>query len=122
MTIPTEYQDNLDQIGPSSLQHPVYVFRVKLNRPTTQKIGPVTNSRNVTTLHPDMHDSSADRGRVNAAQHDAQKLAFLPGLLASGGILRNDDETFTAYGAQAVYLRQTYVDGPEQLLELVSSS
>lgn len=121
MTIPTEYEDNLAKIGSDAITHPIYTFRVKLDRPATQKVGPITNSRDVVMLHPDMHDSSPDRGRANAAQHTSQKLAFLPGLLAAGGIIRNDDETFTAYGAQAVHLKKTYVDGPEPLLELVNS-
>lgn len=89
-----------------------------MNRPTQEKIGPITNQRSVTVLHPDMHDSSPDRGRTNMAQHEAQFQPYIPGYLGAQNLVRNDDGTITAYGQLAVYLKKTYADIENPLLQV----
>ena len=109
-------------IGPTNLPHPVITFRVNLERARDEAIGPNTNSRDVNLLHPDLHDNDPERGRTNAAQHDLNKSTWLPGLLAAENIVQIDNNTFTAYGQKATYLKNTYTTGPNPLLEIVSGT
>lgn len=134
MAIPSEYKDfykvqhtdpadgtaKYSEIGGTNATHPVITFRVLMARPSEEVIGPKTNQKTVAVLHPDRHDSSADRGRVNAAAHVTRTEAWLPGLLGAMNINLRDDGTFIASGAQATYLKQQYVDIANPLLEVVS--
>ncbi len=102
--------------------NPTIVFTVNLNRLTNESIGPNTNARSTGILHPDMHDSSADRGRTNSGYHDRQKSTWLPGFLRGENIIDNDDGTITAYGMKAKYLLDTYSTGDAPLLTVVSNT
>lgn len=119
MAIPSEYNDHVASVGATNLPHPTYTFRVLLKRQNEETIGPITNSRSGTVLHPDMHDSDPDRGRANIAQHETQYHPFLPGFLRGQNIVRNDNGTFTAYGETATYLKTQYADIANPLLEVI---
>lgn len=119
MAFPTEFNDNTST-GSTNIKHPIITFRVLMNRRTQEAIGPITNQKNVSMLHPDMHDNSPDRGRTNAAQHEAQFQPYIPGFLTGSNVVRNDNGTFTVYGHQAVYLKQQYADIANPLLEVTN--
>jgi len=121
MAIPTEYQDNATVIGDSNIKHPIYTFKVLLTRPSAEKFGTITNQSVGDVLHPDLHDNSPDRGRTNSANHETQYHQFIPGFLRGSNIVRNDDGTFTAYGAQGTYLKEQYADIENPLLVLQNS-
>lgn len=118
MAIPTEYNDNATVVGGTNIKHPIITFKVLLNRKTAEAVGPVTNQKSVTVLHPDMHDNDPDRGRTNAAQHENQFSPMLPGYLRGQNIVRNDDNTITAYGQVALYLKTEYADIENPMLEV----
>lgn len=120
MTVPTGHEDNLNYVGPTNIKHPIITFRVLMNRRSQETVGPVTNARTGTVLHPDAYNSSPDSGRTNAAQHQNQFQPYIPGFLNGSNIVRNDDNTFTAYGQQAVYLKRTYADIDDPLLEVTN--
>jgi hypothetical protein len=122
MTIPTDLPDNLDTIGSSDMKHPIITFQVVMKRQLQETFGPITNSRNVTVLHPDMYDSSPDRGRSHANQHETLFQPLLPGYLRDQNIVRNDDGTFTAYGQLAVYLKKNYADIDNPYLVITNSA
>lgn len=122
MTFPTEFEDSIPTVGSTNIKHPIITFRVLMTRQLQETIGPKTNSKSVTMLHPDQHDNSADRGRTNSAQHQNQFQPFIPGFLRGSNIVRNDDGTFTAYGQQAVYLKQQYADIANPLLVVTNSA
>ena len=121
MAFPTEFLDNGTVVGDSNIKHPIYTFKVLMVRQLEETIGPMTNSKDVSVLHPDRHDNSPDRGNANAANHQTQYQPYIPGFLRGNNIVRNDDGTFTAYGAQGTYLKVNYADITNPLLELQNS-
>lgn len=122
MTIPSEYRSTNVTVGDSAIKHPIYTFRVNLDRNTSESVGPNTNLRSGTVLHPDMHCTSADRGVTRAAQHKAGNVSLIPGFLRGENVVVNDDATITAYGQKAIYLKQTYADVDNPLLTLTNSA
>jgi len=122
MSIPTEYNDNATVVGSPDINHPIMRFSVIMTRQRDEAIGPITNSRSVNLLHPDMHDNSPDRGVLNAANHQTQFQPFIPGHLQGQNIVRNDDGTFVAYGQLATYLKTTYADIANPLLLVTNSA
>ena len=120
MTIPSDYQTDQQYTSATNLLHPIITFRVVLNRQAQESVGPITNSRTGTVLHPDAYQSSGDLGRTNAAQHEAQFRQLLPGLLGGSNITHNDDGTFTVTGRQAVYLKTQYADIDNPLLVVIN--
>ncbi len=121
MAFPTEFLDNGTVIGDDNITHPIYTFSVIMTRQLEENIGPITNSRSVSMLHPDRHDNSPDRGNANAANHETQFQGYLPGFLRGRNIVRNDDGTFTAYGTEGTYLKVNYADIANPLLLLTNS-
>lgn len=107
-------------IGDSNITHPIITFKLILDRSRTEQIGPNTNAREVTLLHPDMHDSSPDRGYLNSLEHAKQRISWLPGFLAAENINVGDDLQFTAYGQKASYLKKTYADVSNPKLAVVT--
>lgn len=106
----------------SNPKNPIITFRINLTLNSSESVGPNTNPNNTAILHPDMHDTDADRGRTNSAQHASQRLTFLPGLLAGENIVQVDDSTFIAYGMKASYLKRMFTTGTNPLLEVVSET
>ncbi len=104
----------------SNPTHPVITFTVNLDNNSTEQIGPNTNARNTGVLHPDMHDTSADRGKTNKAEHKNQFTTFIPGFLCGENVVKNDDGTFTVYGQKATYIKNTYTTGTNPLLTVTS--
>ena len=102
--------------------HPVITFTVNLNNASAEQIGPNTNAITTGVLHPDMHDTSADRGRLHSGYHKDQFTTFIPGLLSGENVVKNDDGTITAYGMKATYLKNTYTTGSNPLLTITSES
>lgn len=103
-------------------KHPIITFRLKLDRRMTEDVGPVTNPNNTAVLHPDRHDNDQDRGYQHEVQHNALRSTFVPGFLAGENIVKNDNDTFTAYGQKAKYLLDTYTTGANPILEVVSNT
>jgi hypothetical protein len=56
-------------------------------RLTDLSIGPKTNQRTVTPLHPDMFQTSADRGRTAMATRPGMVSTFLPGVNAGKNMI-----------------------------------
>ena len=109
-------------IGSSDIKHPIITFQVNLDRPRNEQIGPNTNSKDTNLLHPDLHDNSPDRGRINSVNHDTQKISWMPGFLAGENIFLNDNGSITAFGRKATYLKDTYTTGPDPLLTILSNT
>ena len=122
MAIPTKYLDNGTVVGSNNIKHPIYTFKVLMKRQLEESVGPVTNSKSVSMLHPDQHDNSPDRGQTNQANHETQYQPYIPGFLRGNNIVRNDDGTFTAYGAQGTYLKEQYADIANPLLVLQNAA
>jgi hypothetical protein len=120
MTYPTEFYQQEVTVGPTGLRHPYYVFNVNLSLNLQEAIGPCTNQKSVTVLHPDQHQTSPDLGRQQKAVRVLQNTTWFAGLLAAGNIEINDDGTITAYGAQGKYLNDTHTTGSNPLLTLVT--
>lgn len=106
----------------SNPKHPIITFRVNLDNPSTEQIGPNTNARTTDVLHPDMHDSSPDRGYTHSVNHKTQFSSFFPGFLVGENIIKNDDDTITVYGQKATYLKNTYTTGDNPLLSVVTET
>jgi hypothetical protein len=85
-------------------------FQVDLSIASNETVGPVTNSRNVGMLHPDMHQSSPDNGVVEKARRVTNQTAvtWIPGLLGASNRELKHGDTFTEYGLKAIYLRDMY--------------
>jgi hypothetical protein len=121
MAIPSEYNDKAESIGCTDIKHPIYTFKVLMNKRRNETIGPLTNAKDVNLLHPDMHVNSPDMGRTNEAFHETTFRPFIPGELRGQNITRNDDGTFTAYGQLGTYLKTQYADIANPLLEVQNS-
>ncbi len=106
----------------SNPTHPVITFTVNLDNAATEQMGPNTNAIHTAVLHPDMHDTSADRGTANKVQHKTQFTTLMPGFLCGENIVKNDDGTFTAYGQKATYLKNTYTTGRNPLLTVTTEA
>lgn len=90
MAIPSEYYTEQNQTsisGTTNMSHPRAIFYPYVARHKEESIGPLTNLRTGTVLHPDMHDTDPDRGRTNAAQHEHQFSTWLPGRSAAENIV-----------------------------------
>lgn len=122
MTYPTEFRTQAKTVGSTSIKHPIYTFKVNLDRLSSEKVGPNTNQQSVNLLHPSLHQTSPDRGRTEAAQHAKSNIAWIPSLFPGVNFDINDDGTITAYGQQAVYLKKTYADVENPLLTLTNSA
>lgn len=121
MTYPTEFRTQTKTVGPTQITHPIYTFKVNLDRLRNEVVGPNTNQKSVNLLHPDMHQTSPDRAQSQMAQHQKSNIAWLPSLFPGTNFDINDDGTITAYGQQAAYLKQTYADVENPLLTLINS-
>ena len=106
MAIPSEYNDRPTTTGATNMSHPVYNLVAHLARHDQESIGPLTNLKTGTVLHPDMYQSSPDLGRTCAAQHENQFSTWVPGLLAgSNAVIRGGEvRTAEAQGEQGTYL------------------
>lgn len=122
MAIPSEYKDQSKVVGSSAIKHPIYTFQVNLDRAASESVGPKTNSKTVTLLYPDQHQTSGDTGRSATSARTAQIEAYFPGLLGGSNVSINDDGTITAYGQKALYLKNTYTTGTNPLLTLTNSA
>jgi hypothetical protein len=115
MAIPSEYNDHPTTIGATNMKTPVKnisCYPVRLNE---ESIGPLTNLKTGTVLHPDMYDSSPDRGRVNAAQHEKQMSSWIPGELAGSNMVQKGDDTtrtVEVQGEQATYMETLLAQSP----------
>ena len=122
MAIPTEYNDNATVVGSSSIKHPIIKFSVIMQRQRNETIGPITNAKETSVLHPDMHVNSPDLGVASAANHQTQFQPYIPGYLRGDNLVRNDDGTFVAYGQLATYLKTQYADIANPLLNVENSA
>lgn len=120
MAIPSDFRDSTKVIGDSAIKHPIYVFSISLNRPTSEAIGPITNQKSVNLLHPDMYTSSPSTGRTQMAQHQTGNSSWIPGFLRGPNVIINGNGTITAYGSHAVYLKKTFADVANPMLTLIN--
>ena len=93
MAIPSEYDESPLYSGATNMNTPVYGIYGLIRRNQEESVGPITNLRTGTVLHPDMHDTDPDRGRTNAAQHQRQFSTFLPGEKCGSNFVRRGDAT-----------------------------
>jgi len=91
--------------------HPTITFRVNLELTDSEQVGANTNARDVSILHPDLHQTSADQGRLDKSNRVNTRSTWNPGLLAGKNRALKDGEEFTVFGLQALYLRDTYAVG-----------
>lgn len=130
MAIPSEYYDHYQEAP--NIKDPMYLMFASnyanavgvTRRHAEETVGPLTNAKTGTVLHPDMYTSYPDGlaspsgrgGRENAAQHATQKSCWLPGLLGGENIAKPghwqngvfSDATFFGYGQKGTYLAKTY--------------
>lgn len=121
MTFPTEFRTQNKTVGSNGITHPIYTFRVNLDRLNSETVGPKTNAKNGTVLHPDMYGSYPDADRTRSSQHAKNNVSWIPSLFPGMNIDINDDGTITSYGAHAVYLKKNYADVENPLLTLTNS-
>jgi hypothetical protein len=99
-------------------------FRVNLELPSSEQIGTLQGNRSVNVLHPDMHQTSPDNGRIEKSNRASTRSTWLPCKLAGENRELKHGDTFTAYGEKAIYLRNMYVSGycacDRAFLEIVS--
>lgn len=98
---------------------PEITFRVNLELNSTELLGPKTNSRSPSILHPDRHDNDQDRAVSNMANHKDLRSTWIPGLSAANNRALKDGDTFTEYGLTALYIKNRYTTGDNPLLEVV---
>lgn len=122
MTIPSEFYSQSKTVGSTSIKHPIYTFKVNLDVNLTEDIGPNTNLRSGTILHPDMHQTSGDLGRAQITTRALQRLSWFPMMQQAGNIEINDNGTIIAYGIQGKRLLDTYTTGTNPLLTLTNSA
>ena len=91
--------------------YPTITFRVNLELKNEEQIGPNTNEKGVSILHPDLHQTSADRGRTEKSNRVNTRSSWNPGLLAGKNWSLKDGDEFTQHGQQALYTRDTYAIG-----------
>ncbi len=106
MAIPSEYNDRPTTIGATNIKHPVYNLTGSIVRNDQESIGPITNLRTGTVLHPDAYQSDPERGRAFASLHSANMSTWIPGLTAGDNcVIRNRDmRTLEVQGEQGTYL------------------
>lgn len=90
--------------------HPTIVFEVNLE----------TVDR-VSTLVPEMYQSSPDRGRTDADNQKTLRSTWIPGLNRGNHELKHGDQ-FTVQGMQAYYLKTTYTTGSNPILKIISET
>jgi len=93
----------------SAPKHPVYTFRVNLQTVDF-----------LSFLIPDRYQSDQDLGLTEGENHKFNRSTWLPGLTGGDNIVKNHDDTFTVYGMQAQYLKDTYTTGENPVLTLVT--
>ena len=91
--------------------YPTITFRVNLELKSEEQIGPNTNEKDVSILHPDLHQNSADRGRLEKSNRVNTRSSWNPGLLGAKNWALKDGDEFTQHGQQALYTRDTYAIG-----------
>lgn len=122
MTYPTEFYDQSVSAGATNITHPIYTFKVNLDIQATELIGPSTNQREVTVLHPDQYQTSPDYGRSQQTIRKLQNHSWFAALNQAGNLYVNDDGTITVYGLAGAYLNRTFTTGTYPLLTLTNSA
>jgi hypothetical protein len=92
---------------------PAITFTVNLNLHTEESVGPNPNPNNSAMLNPDRYVNldQQDEARTSIAQRKDHRSTWLPGLTAGENLALKEADEFTAYGARAIYLRDTYAAG-----------
>jgi hypothetical protein len=76
----------------------------------------------ISYLHPDRHQTNQDTAISNEATRNSLRSTWLPGFLRSENIVLNNDDTFTAYGEKALYLKNNFTEGANKCLDIISNS
>ena len=98
-----------------------------------EDIGPKTNSKSVRMLHPDMHQTSPDRGRDELAAHAKLKSVWLPDKKLNNIELKNNQALRNPLeGENGQYVKERYaktvndeateVPAENQLLDVVETN
>lgn len=122
MTIPSDFNDQSKVVGETNINHPIYTFRVNLDINASEAVGPNTNQRSVTLLHPDVCQSDIATGRAQRTTRALQRMTWFPMLSQAGNVEINDDGTITVYGIEGKRLIDTYTTGTNPLLTLTNSA
>lgn len=64
-----------------------YYFGGDLRIPMAETVGPITNSRSVNLLHPDMCQSDVDLGRTRVTQRCVDRSTWLPDVLRNNKVM-----------------------------------
>ncbi len=122
MTYPSQFNSQAKIVGERNIKHPIYTFKVNLDIQASESVGPRTNQKEVTLLHPDAHQTSGDLGRTQRTTRALQNLSWFPMMMQSGNLEINDDGTITVYGIEGKRLIDTYTTGTYPLLTLTNSA
>lgn len=120
MTYPDQFVSQAVTVGDSNIKHPYYTFTVNLGIGITEAVGPNTNQKNGTVLHPDQCQTSPDLGRSQRTARFIQNLSWFPAINQSGNLEINNNGTITVYGMQGKYLKDNFTTGSNPLLTLTS--
>lgn len=89
--------------------NPVINATAHIDTLNQEKIGPKTNSRTVRLLHPDMHQTSPDRGRTEIANRPTLKSIWLPDKKLNNINLKNSQALSNALeGENGQYVKERY--------------
>ena len=88
--------------------YPTIVFQVDLSISRTETIGPITNTRGFAVLHPDRHTRNQDNAVLSIDDRKNHISAMFPSITISGGRVLSHGDQLTAYGTDALYLRDMY--------------
>lgn len=96
--------------------NPLVVAFANLELKTEEAVGPKTNSRNVKMLHPDMHQTSPDQGRVELTNRHHTVSTWLPtknknniALQHFGSLSDTDANGYRVFtGAEGLYVKNQY--------------
>jgi hypothetical protein len=99
--------------------HPEIKFQVNLELNREEKVGPLTNEKEVAVLHPTAYQSDPDNGREEKSNFKNTRSALLNDKKCSDSAcsvwlsemnLKHGD-TFIKYGVEALEYRKKYVAG-----------
>lgn len=96
---------------------PTITFRVNLTLPMKEAFGP--NSDEYGVNHPDRFQPDQDQAVTDISNRKNYRSVWLPGLGGTSNRALKHGDTFTAYGMNAIYIKNTYTTGLNPILTVV---
>jgi hypothetical protein len=90
---------------------PAITFAVDLTLAGQETDGPNGSTRATAVLHPDRHRGSQDAAVASMASRGGSRSVYIPSRTAAANVYRKHGDTFTLYGEDALYIRDTYAIG-----------